>query len=73
MHPQGWRLVVQGRREGVFDADSSRGLSYLPRETVRIDREDIGVLEVNRSGSVAEQEQQEMNSFGVVDEIAVVE
>lgn len=59
-------------REGVFDAGSSREVSHLPCETVRIDRKNVGVLKVNRSGSVTEEKQQEVNRLGIVDEIAIM-
>lgn len=45
-------------------------LSYSLCETVGVDREDIRMLEVNRGGSVAEEEHEEVDSLRVVVEVA---
>lgn len=57
--------------QGVSDAWNSRGLSYLLRETVRVHRKDVSVLEVHRGRPVAEEEEQEVDSLRTVDEVAL--
>lgn len=46
-------------------------LSYRLCETVGIDGEYVHMLEVNWGGAVAEKEQEEVDGFGVVDEVAM--
>lgn len=46
-------------------------LTHRLGETIGVDGEYVGVLEVYRSRAVTEQEQEEVQRLGVVDEVAV--